>query len=56
VNDVVERLPADAENFRSLGYGQAQRLKTIMLHDATRMCGILHGHCVSPNVSAGIAA
>src|ERR1019366_8589139 len=46
VNDVVERLPADAENFRSLGYGQTQRLKAIMPHDATRMYRILHGHCV----------
>src|SRR5208282_1625168 len=46
VNDVVERLPADAENLRSLGYGQAQRLETCVSNTASRMCRILHGHCV----------
>src|SRR5580658_4107315 len=45
MNNIVERLPANAENFRSLGYGQAQGLKAIMPHDATRMYRILHGHC-----------
>src|ERR1017187_470078 len=40
VNDVVERLPADAKNLRALGNGQAQRLEAIMPHDATRVYGV----------------
>src|SRR5580700_7079346 len=44
VNDVVERLAADAENLRALGYGQAQRLKAIIPYNSSRVCGIFHRH------------
>ena len=40
VDDVVKRLPGDAENLCARGYRQAQRLKAIMPDDATGLHGV----------------
>jgi len=43
VDEVVQRLPGDAENLCAAGHRQAQRLKTIMPDDPAGMHGVFHG-------------